>query len=58
MSEHLGFDTFFHVTCDGIADPLTVRVGGEVGVHYGDTIWLRPDAAQIQRFDEKGLRIA
>jgi len=58
VSEHLGSDTFFHVTCDSIADPLTVRVGGEVDVHYGDTIWLRPDAAQIHRFDDKGLRIA
>jgi len=57
VSEHLGSDTFFHVTCDGIADPLTVRVGGEVDLHYGDTIWLRPDAAQIHRFDAAGLRI-
>lgn len=58
VSEHLGSDTFFHVKCEGIPEPLTVRVGGEVDVHYGDTIWLRPDAAQIHRFDDKGLSIA
>jgi multiple sugar transport system ATP-binding protein len=58
VSEHLGSDTFFHVTCEGIAAPLTVRVGGEVDVKYGDTIWLRPGPEQIHRFDQNGLRIA
>jgi multiple sugar transport system ATP-binding protein len=58
LSEHLGSDTFFHVTCDGIPSPLTVRVGGEVALDYGQTIWLSPDPAQIHRFDQNGLRIA
>ena len=58
LSEHLGSDTFFHVTCDGIDAPLTVRVGGEVALGYGQTVWLTPDPAQIHRFDDKGLRIA
>jgi multiple sugar transport system ATP-binding protein len=58
VSEHLGSDTFFHVTCEGIEGPLTVRVGGEVDLHYGDSVWLRPDVNQIHRFDNKGLRIA
>jgi multiple sugar transport system ATP-binding protein len=58
VSEHLGSDTFFHVTCEGIADPVTVRVGGEVDLRYGDKVWLRPDTNQIHRFDTKGLRIA
>jgi multiple sugar transport system ATP-binding protein len=58
VSEHLGSDTFFHVTCDGIEDPVTVRVGGEVDLHYGDHVWLSPDLSQLHRFDEQGLRVA
>ncbi|MCR9098293.1 MAG: ABC transporter ATP-binding protein, partial [bacterium] len=57
VSEHLGSDTFFHVACEGIADPVTVRVGGEVGVRHGDEIWLTPDPDQLHRFDKQGLRI-
>ena len=58
VSEHLGSDTFFHVKCDGIADPLTVRVGGEVDLSYGDKVFLTPEAERIHRFDDQGLRIA
>ena len=58
VSEHLGSNTFFHVTCDGIPEPVTVRVGGEVDLHYGDKVWLTPDPDQFHRFDKKGLRIA
>ncbi len=58
VSEHLGSDTFFHVTCDGIPDPVTVRVGGEVDLHYGDAIWLTPDPEHLHRFDREGLRVA
>ena len=58
VSEHLGSDTFFHVTCDGIPDPVTVRVGGEVDLHYGDKVFLTPDTANLHNFDEKGLRIS
>ncbi len=58
VSEHLGSDTFFHVTCDGIDTPITVRVGGEVAMRHGDTVWLTPDPAQLHRFDGDGLRIA
>jgi multiple sugar transport system ATP-binding protein len=58
VSEHLGSDTFFHVTCDGIPEPVTVRVGGEVDLHYGDKVWLTPDPAHLHRFDAEGLRIA
>jgi len=57
VSEHLGSDTFFHVACEGIPDPVTVRVGGEVGVHHGDEIWLTPHPDQLHRFDKQGLRI-
>jgi multiple sugar transport system ATP-binding protein len=58
VSEHLGSDTFFHVTCDGIPEPVTVRVGGEVDLHHGDAVWLTPDPEQIHKFDREGLRIA
>jgi multiple sugar transport system ATP-binding protein len=58
VSEHLGSDTFFHVTCPGFEAPVTVRVGGEVDLHYGDSVWLTPDPDQIHRFDQEGLRIS
>jgi len=58
VSEHLGSDTFLHVTCEGIDGPVTVRVGGEVDLHYGDEIWLTPDLDRLHRFDKEGLRIA
>jgi multiple sugar transport system ATP-binding protein len=58
VSEHLGSDTFFHVTCEGIPEPVTVRVGGEVDLHYGDKVWLSPDPAHLHRFDAEGLRMA
>jgi multiple sugar transport system ATP-binding protein len=58
VSEHLGSDTFFHVTCDGIDEPVTVRVGGEVDLHYGDQIFLSPDLDHLHRFGAEGLRIA
>ncbi|MBT8409036.1 MAG: ABC transporter ATP-binding protein [Alphaproteobacteria bacterium] len=57
VSEHLGSDTFFHVKVDGLGEPLTVRAGGDVDLHYGDAIYLTPDHELIHRFDEKGLRI-
>ncbi|MEO1293921.1 MAG: ABC transporter ATP-binding protein [Pseudomonadota bacterium] len=57
VSEHLGSDTFFHVTCDGLADPITVRAGGEVDIHHGDKIFLTPDTTHLHRFDDQGLRI-
>jgi multiple sugar transport system ATP-binding protein len=58
VSEHLGSDTFFHVHLDGRPEPLTVRAGGEVSLHHGDTIHLKPDEDRIHRFDAEGLRIA
>jgi len=57
VSEHLGSDTFFHVKVEGLEQPLTVRAGGDVDLHYGDTIYLTPDPALIHKFDDKGLRI-
>ncbi len=58
VSEHLGSDTFIHVHGTGLAETITVRVGGEFSVHHGDTVCLTPDAEKLHRFDDKGLRIA
>ncbi|WP_066702412.1 ABC transporter ATP-binding protein [Celeribacter ethanolicus] len=58
VSEHLGSDTFFHVTVNGFEAPLTVRASGEVSLSYGDTVWLTPNEANLHRFDAEGLRIA
>ena len=57
VAEHLGSDTFFHVHVEGSPDPMTIRAGGEVNMHHGDTVYLTPDADRIHRFDEAGLRI-
>ncbi|MEQ8657895.1 MAG: ABC transporter ATP-binding protein [Hyphomicrobiales bacterium] len=57
VSEHLGSDTFFHVHMEGRSDPMTVRVGGEVNMHHGDTIFLTPEEDRIHKFDAEGLRI-
>ena len=58
VSEHLGSDTFFHVKVEGFAKPLTVRAGGDVDLHYGDTIYLTPAADRIHKFGSDGLRIS
>ena len=58
VAEHLGSDTFFHVHDTGLAETLTIRAGGEVGLHNGDTVYLTPQADKIHRFDAQGLRIA
>lgn len=58
VSEHLGSDTFLHVNGTGLAEAITVRAGGEVNLHHGDTVWLTPEADKIHRFDREGLRIA
>lgn len=57
VAEHLGSDTFFHVHDTGLAETVTVRADGEVGLRHGDTVFLTPQADKIHRFDDKGLRI-
>jgi len=57
LSEHLGSDTFFHVTMPGLTEPLTVRADGEVNLHHGDTIFLTPDETRVHKFDSAGNRI-
>lgn len=58
VSEHLGSDTFFHVHDTGLADMITVRVEGDVGLNYGDTIHLSPRSDLIHKFDQQGDRIS
>ena len=58
VSEYLGSDTFLHVHMEGCAEPITVRSGGEVDMHHGDTIYMTPEAGHIHRLDGQGLRIA
>jgi multiple sugar transport system ATP-binding protein len=53
VAEHLGSDTFLHVHSDSVG-PLTVRAGGDIGAHHGDTIFLTPDASKIHRFGPDG----
>jgi multiple sugar transport system ATP-binding protein len=57
VSEHLGSDTFFHVTCPQFAEPLTVRASGELELGYGAKVFLTPDPSHLHRFDDKGLRV-
>ncbi len=56
VAEHLGSDTFFHVHDTGLAETLTIRASGEVGLRHGDTVFLTPQADKIHRFDAQGLR--
>ncbi|WP_182084841.1 ABC transporter ATP-binding protein [Aureimonas sp. ME7] len=56
VSEHLGSDTFVHITLDN-GEPVTARSPGDFRVAHGDTVWLTPEADRIHRFDEKGLAI-
>lgn len=53
VAEHLGSDTFFHVTVEGVG-ALTVRAPGEVDLQYGDTVYVTPEADKVHAFDEKG----
>ncbi|MDE3026956.1 MAG: ABC transporter ATP-binding protein [Paracoccaceae bacterium] len=53
VSEHLGSDTFLHVTVEG-QDTMTVRADGDLAVHYGDTVYLTPQADRIHRFGPDG----
>ncbi|MEO1745852.1 MAG: ABC transporter ATP-binding protein [Pseudomonadota bacterium] len=58
VAEHLGSDTFIHVHGIAGCDPMTVRAGGELSIRHGDTVHLTPEASQIHKFDDNGLRIA
>lgn len=58
ISEHLGSDTFIRVDVEGITDTMTVRAPGKVNIAMGETVYLSPNAEDLHRFDETGLRIA
>ena len=53
LAEHLGSDTFLKVDSPE-AGELTVRVGGERGLHPGDDLRLMPRPDRIYRFLEDG----
>ena len=53
VAEHLGSDTFLHLQVDGIG-MMTVRTDGEVGVAYGDQVYMTPDPAKLHRFATSG----
>ncbi|MBT8455579.1 MAG: TOBE domain-containing protein, partial [Alphaproteobacteria bacterium] len=57
VSEHLGSDTFFHVQTAASSEPITVRAQGELGLRYGQKVYLSPSMEHLHRFDSKGLRI-
>jgi multiple sugar transport system ATP-binding protein len=57
VAEHLGSDTFLHIHGIPGCDPFTVRAGGEVSLHHGDTVFLTPEPDKLHRFDANGLRI-
>ena len=56
LSEHLGSDTFLKVEVPGVGT-LTVRGGGEVGLHHGDKVLLSPQADKLHRFDAQGMAL-
>ena len=56
VAEHLGSDTFLHVTTDRVGT-LTVRSTGGVDVSYGDQVYVTPDPSKIHRFDQSGASI-
>jgi multiple sugar transport system ATP-binding protein len=56
IAEHLGSDTFLHISVAGVG-PIKARVEGEFGLSHGDTAFLTPDPAKIHRFDAEGLAL-
>jgi multiple sugar transport system ATP-binding protein len=56
VAEHLGSDTFLYVDVPEIG-LLTARGAGELGIHSGDQVRLRPEPGHIHRFDDAGRSI-
>ncbi|PDT50128.1 sugar ABC transporter ATP-binding protein [Sinorhizobium fredii] len=56
VAEHLGSDTFLHVSVDGVG-MMTVRASGDFPVNHGDAVFLTPDVGRIHRFDGNGVVI-
>ncbi|MFV0335850.1 MAG: ABC transporter ATP-binding protein [Tropicimonas sp.] len=57
FSEHLGSDTYLHIHETGLADTITVRTAGEIGLHHGDRVSLAFPAEHCHAFAESGSRI-
>ncbi|EPX84349.1 sorbitol ABC transporter ATP-binding protein/mannitol ABC transporter ATP-binding protein [Rubellimicrobium thermophilum DSM 16684] len=57
VAEHLGSDTFLHVHDTGLAETITVRAEGEIGLNPGDTVYLTPQPDRIHRFAANGDRL-
>lgn len=56
VAEHLGSDTFLHITADNIGS-LTVRATGDFPVSHGDTVFLTPAIDRIHCFDADGIAL-
>ncbi|MBD8556585.1 ABC transporter ATP-binding protein [Rhizobium sp. CFBP 8762] len=56
VAEHLGSDTFLHITVDGVG-LVTARAGGDVPLRHGDTVFLTPEEGRVHRFNETGASI-
>ena len=57
VAEHVGSDTFLHVTSDDLGD-ITVRVVGEAGYRAGAIVHMTPQPDAVHKFDEAGKAIA
>jgi multiple sugar transport system ATP-binding protein len=56
VAEHLGSDTFLHISADNIGT-LTVRANGDFPVSHGDTVFLTPEPNRIHRFGSDGIAL-
>ncbi len=56
VAEHLGSDTFLHVDVPGIG-LLNARIGGEMPLRHGDTVYLTPQRDRVHRFNAEGMAI-
>jgi multiple sugar transport system ATP-binding protein len=55
--EHLGSDTYLHVSCENSKEQMIVRADANNGFKYDDTIYLTLDAKNIHRFNNQGHSI-
>ena len=56
VSEHLGSDTYLHVTLED-GNHIVVRAPGEFPVRYGEELYLTGAEGRVYRFDEKGMAL-
>ena len=55
--EHLGSDTYLHISCENSREQMIVRANANNGFKYGDTIHLTLDVKNIHRFNNHGVCI-